>query len=259
MSSAAPASSVPQPDLVADSVAELFRRLDQSTGEEETGFLTGALVKALGFTYFSYGMPWRTAGCGRPNDFGMLLTSYPEGWQNHYRRQGYHATDAVILQARMARRPFGWGHESYLLDLEPEARRPFLESRDFGIASGITIPVHGPHNMSGGFSVSGPEEQQPVTDVGDPTFRALLAVAQTVHTQIVHWHSSPASAAVVKLSERERLCLQWTTQGKTAWEIAQIIGRSKATVDFHLRRATAKLTASNKVHAAFKALELDLL
>ena len=71
--------------------------------------------------------------------------------------------------------------------------------------------------------------------------------------------SRRGAGPTIRLSERERICLLWTTQGKTAWEIAQIIGRSKATVDFHIRRATAKLNAANKVHAAFKAVQLDLL
>lgn len=113
--------------------------------------------------------------------------------------------------------------------------------------------------MSGLFSVSGPEAEQPEADVGQPAFRTLLAAAHLVHARILQWRTTKRRRPAVKLSDHERLCLHWTTQGKTAWEVAQIIGRSKATVDFHLRRASAKLDAANKVHAAFKARELDLL
>ena len=80
-----------------------------------------------------------------------------------------------------------------------------------------------------------------------------------VHARAVQRSAREPEGPALRLSERERLCLHWTTQGKTAWEVAQIIGRSKATVDFHLRRATGKLDASNKVHAAFKAREMNLL
>jgi DNA-binding CsgD family transcriptional regulator len=240
-------------------LAGLFRQLDQCSREEQARDITSALVRCLGFTWFSYGVPGLAKDWGRPNDTGMLLTSYPDGWQEHYRRRSYHAEDAVILHGRDAIRPFHWGDAAHLRSLKPSARRLFFEAKDFGIVSGITIPVHGPNNRSGLFSVSGPEPEQPEIDVGQPAFRALLTVAQVVHSRVLQWRADQPERPSVKLSEHERLCLIWTTQGKTAWEVAQIIGRSKATVEFHLRRAAGKLDATNKVHAAFKARELDLL
>ncbi|MBZ9939282.1 LuxR family transcriptional regulator [Mesorhizobium sp. BR1-1-16] len=256
---AAPAKQTSALSAAEDGIANLFRRLDLSEGEEETQIIADTLVRALGFTYFSYGLPWLASDWGRPNDIGMLLSTYPEDWQNLYRRRNYHSADAVILYGRHALRPFNWGDERHLRGLEPSARRIFFEAQDFGISSGIAIPVHGPRNMSGVFSVAGPEARQPEADIGQPALHALLAVAQMVHAHVVQWRTERRPQATVKLSEHERLCLLWTTQGKTSWEVAQIIGRSKATVDFHLRRAASKLDASNKVHAAFKARELNLL
>jgi LuxR family transcriptional activator of conjugal transfer of Ti plasmids len=224
------------PAVNEGALTDLFRQLDQCGREEQARDIVAALVRS-----------------------GMLLTSYPEGWQEIYRRRSYHAEDAVILHSRDAMRPFRWGDEAHLRSLKPSARRLFFEAKEFGIASGITIPVHGPHNRSGLFSVSGPEAEQPDIDVGQSVFRALLTVAQVVHARVLQWRAEQPQRPSVKLSEHERLCLIWTTQGKTAWEVAQIIGRSKATVEFHLRRASGKLDAANKVHAAFKARELDLL
>ena len=240
-------------------VADLFRHLDTCVGDAEARSSVDALVRALGFTFFSYAMPWCAAERERPVDDGMGLTTYPEGWQSLYRRRCYHAEDAVILRGRDALRPFQWGDEDHLRGLEPSARRPFFAAKDFGIASGIAVPLQGPGDMGGLFSVSGPEPRQAAADVGLPAFHALVALAQMVHARAVQRRARAPDGPAVRLSERERLCLHWTTQGKTAWEVAQIIGRSKATVDFHLRRATGKLEASNKVHAAFKAREMHLL
>lgn len=61
------------------------------------------------------------------------------------------------------------------------------------------------------------------------------------------------------LSERERECLLWVSMGKTAWETASILGRSQRTVEFHLKNATRKLNAANKIHAAALAIRLGLL
>jgi LuxR family quorum sensing-dependent transcriptional regulator len=57
-----------------------------------------------------------------------------------------------------------------------------------------------------------------------------------------------------RLSAREREVLQWTCLGKTAAEIAEILGIAKRTVDGHARSAACKLGAVNRTHAVAIAL-----
>lgn len=61
------------------------------------------------------------------------------------------------------------------------------------------------------------------------------------------------------LTDRELTCLRWVSLGKTAWETATIIGRSRRTVEFHLLNAMRKLGAVNKVHAAVIAVRQGLI
>jgi len=61
------------------------------------------------------------------------------------------------------------------------------------------------------------------------------------------------------LTPRELECLQWASKGKTAWETSQILAVSESTVIFHLRNATRKLNATNRVHAVTKALQASLI
>jgi PAS domain S-box-containing protein len=71
---------------------------------------------------------------------------------------------------------------------------------------------------------------------------------------------APRSESIgIDLTDKERECLKWVSAGKTAGETAAIIGRSARTVEFHLRNATRKLNATNKVHAATIAIRLNLL
>ena len=63
----------------------------------------------------------------------------------------------------------------------------------------------------------------------------------------------------VKLSEREKEVLRWSGEGKTVWEIGQILNLSQATVNFHMKNAMFKLNASNKAGAIVKAIYLNLL
>ncbi len=63
----------------------------------------------------------------------------------------------------------------------------------------------------------------------------------------------------VPLKDRERAILTWAARGKTSKEIAQILGLSKRTVDFHVDNARDKLGVTTRVQAAIKATTLGLI
>ena len=58
----------------------------------------------------------------------------------------------------------------------------------------------------------------------------------------------------VDLSSREIDTLTWSARGKTSDEIAQILGLTKRTVDFHLDSARAKLGVATRTQAVVKAV-----
>jgi DNA-binding response OmpR family regulator len=55
------------------------------------------------------------------------------------------------------------------------------------------------------------------------------------------------------LNDREVEILTWVARGKTSAEIAQIIGLTKRTVDFHIDNARIKLGVATRIQAAIKA------
>jgi DNA-binding CsgD family transcriptional regulator len=57
-----------------------------------------------------------------------------------------------------------------------------------------------------------------------------------------------------ELTAREKECLFWTAEGKTAWETSKILAVSERTVCYHIQNAMAKLCASNRVQAATLAV-----
>jgi DNA-binding response OmpR family regulator len=58
---------------------------------------------------------------------------------------------------------------------------------------------------------------------------------------------------LVELNDREVETLTWAARGKTSAEIAQILGLTKRTVDFHIDGARAKLGAATRTEAVIKA------
>jgi DNA-binding response OmpR family regulator len=63
----------------------------------------------------------------------------------------------------------------------------------------------------------------------------------------------------VGLREREVETLTWAARGKTFWEIGEILGLSKRTVEFHLENARRKLGVATRTQALIKAATANLI
>ena len=61
------------------------------------------------------------------------------------------------------------------------------------------------------------------------------------------------------LTRREREVLKLVAQGKTSEQIARELVLVKRTVDFHVENACRKLGVDNRIAAAAKASELELI
>lgn len=61
------------------------------------------------------------------------------------------------------------------------------------------------------------------------------------------------------LSERERECLRWVSEGKTTDEVAMILGVSSNTVNSYVTHAIQKLSASNRAMAMATAIRNGLI
>jgi DNA-binding NarL/FixJ family response regulator len=64
---------------------------------------------------------------------------------------------------------------------------------------------------------------------------------------------------LVDLNDREVEALTWVARGKTSAEIAQILGLSKRTIDFHIDNARSKLGAATRTEAVIKAADGGLI
>ncbi len=70
---------------------------------------------------------------------------------------------------------------------------------------------------------------------------------------------APATVREHSLTPREREVLWWAAQGKSAWEIGEILHIAKRTVDEHTQKAIRKLGAVNRTQAVAIAFSERLL
>jgi LuxR family quorum sensing-dependent transcriptional regulator len=57
-----------------------------------------------------------------------------------------------------------------------------------------------------------------------------------------------------RLTPRECEVLSWVAQGKSAWQVSEILAISERTVNEHVNHACKKLGSANRAHAVAVAL-----
>ena len=182
-----------------------------------------------------------------------VALNYPEEWIRHYFRQGYEKIDPVVLLSPRTTTPLIWEECQKLPDLTGDQRLLFQESRDVGLLDGVSIPIHGP--MGGAYVLS------LASSAGQTDLRAHIPMLRAYAQQFfVSYHEvSPVRATNVSLTDRERDCLMWSARGKSNWDIGVILHISEHTVDFHFRKAMAKLGAGNRIVAIVTAIRHGLI
>ena len=75
-----------------------------------------------------------------------------------------------------------------------------------------------------------------------------LKQAETAHAE---------KTAAPALTVRERDVMRFLSEGKTDWEIGQILGIGDATARFHVDNARRKLGGSNRAHAVSRYIAFN--
>lgn len=75
----------------------------------------------------------------------------------------------------------------------------------------------------------------------------------------LQWRDDGMKSSIVKLTGREKDCLYWSAQGKTAGEVADILGLKTETIRKYIKNAMKRLNARSKTQAVVKAMEFGVL
>jgi LuxR family transcriptional activator of conjugal transfer of Ti plasmids len=182
------------------------------------------------------------------------LTNYPTEWQHVYLTNNYAAIDPVVTIAKRAMQPFGWS-QGETAGAMPSSIHFFGEAADFGIRSGVSIPVRGGFGRTALLTLA---SDKPSADAEiRNAVHAITAVA-FVHIHLNRIVRAPRGTAVA-LTPRQSLCLSWASMGKTMDEIADLLGISERAVRFYVKGARDRLGATNTTHAVRLAVEQNLI
>ena len=216
-----------------------------------------SFVQGLGLKHFAYGAIRLPDGATCTWE-ETLRSNYPDAWIGRYLERSYRFYDPVVVTGVRSRAPFRWGHGGFLDRFSKAERLVFHEAREYAITEGYCIPVTGPSGDIGLFSVAAASRAEIDEVVEDRAAELQLFVVQ-LFDELMRSIERAARTKPRPLSNRERECLLWTSEGLTTERIAAQVRLSESAVNYHLGNASRKLGAYNKHHAAIIALRDRLI
>jgi DNA-binding CsgD family transcriptional regulator len=187
----------------------------------------------------------------------ITIDNTPDGYRQAFSDFDNGLRDPVMQHCKHHSVPIIWNQDTYTAVGQGDKWE--VQAR-FGYRFGIALALHLPEGRH--FQL-GVDRDQPLA-MGSGELTRLVADLQlfAVHAQDaalrVLLPASPESE-VPALTPRELESLRWTMEGKTAWEVGNILGISERTAVLHVNNATHKLACVNKHQAVLKALRLGLI
>lgn len=217
--------------------------------EKIFGSIEHVAVK-LGFEHVAYGFQ---ASYPVTQPKITLLNNYPSPWQEHYSRSGYLFTDPTVIHGRQSQDSLIWNDQAFVSN--PTLWR---DAQDHGIRAGWAQSSLESSGAGSLLTLCRSSESITASELQakEPQMRWLVQVAHVSLSRAIMDKDAQMPAV---LTSREREVLQWTADGKTAQDIADILVLSKSVVDFHLKNSIKKLDSPNKTAAVARAVLLGWL
>ncbi len=211
-------------------------------------------AKQLGFETVS-AMTVVDHGLGR-SEF-ITVDNTPQSWVESFVDAGAGKRDPVQQHCKRQTVPIIWDQSTYIaggaIDL-------WEHQAHYGFNTGIAMALHLPEGRH--FQIGVDRDQALPANVDE--LQRVVADLQlfAVHAQEAAVRLLLPDADQVErpaLTPREVEALNWTMEGKTAWEVGKILGISERTAVLHVNNAMHKLGCVSKHQAVLKALRLGLI
>ena len=252
-----PAASKP----VGRRVPQLDNAFEPALADVEASRNFGELRQAVSRLPASYNLKHavyhalRIPGFDKEHPF--LVLTYPQEWIDRYFEKKYHDIDPVVIQGRQSILPVDWSS----LDRSSAPVRAFFgEADDVGLGRhGLTFPIRGALGDCAIFTVTSNVSVAEWERTRSRYLRDIQILGNYIHCVALKLSGFTAPDYAVRLSRREKECLQLAAVGMTISTTADKLCLSDRAVRGYLDSARCKLDALTKSQAVAKAIAFGIV
>jgi DNA-binding CsgD family transcriptional regulator len=221
------------------------------------------ICKSIAVACHELGFRWGNGFGATPDEGGdwvfRRFGAFPKEFPLAYLQGPDVRLDPVMQYVKHSALPLVWNKATY----ERVGRVAMWEIQaPYGLANGIAAALHMPDGR--GFMLGfdgdddfGQDPRERAAIVG--RFQIFHAHLEAAFSRIMGWPHSKAKRGSSQLTARELECLRWSAEGKTLWEIGQLLNISERTVKKHVESTVIALDCVSKTHAVARAIRLQLI
>jgi len=185
----------------------------------------------------------------------VILCDWPERWLERYVAKNYVDLDPVVTYMKRSPSLVRWSEAANELQIGKNGLRVMGDAGEFNLKDGLAFPLITIEGTIVMVSLGGRAVDISPDGLGVVELAAAYAIGRAMQLANAHdiFDQRP------DLTPRETECLKWAAEGKSEWEISQILGISEHTSEKHLLNAKRKLGAVNRVHAVAEAIRLGYI
>lgn len=219
-------------------------------------FLRRHHITTFAFTYYSL----------RPGQQNKVKYDFVSenirAWHEYYLAQNFEEVDSDLKKARQNILPIYWELKQQLKTAktlrEKQLRQDAIQLK-VKVEKGLSIPIHGPDGDFAILLLQQCQQEKGLESYAQQEFN-WLALGYLYYQFVRNFLLKEKPKQVGHdLTQRELQCLRLAAQGLTAQEIAQQIGLTCRTVNFHWQNIQKKLGARNKTQSIHLAQIKGLL
>jgi len=189
-----------------------------------------------------------------------VLSNYPQQWLNLYFEESKQKEDPVVKYILEKQVPIRWDKLAQIEGFSSSKNlKVFKDAAIYGLSNGVSIPLNSVGDNIAVFSIAINERDNKNVILDNALLYAHTFATSLLERYLLIELNEAQEQTQVRLTKRELECLFWATEGKTAWEISQILNVSERTAIFHLNNSSHKLGANNRQHAVALAIKKGLI
>ena len=225
------------------------KALHQASATHTAETLLGEYLSHFGFRYYAFTYYAGHIKSGRKLLYHTVSHAL-RPWHIHYLEQCYADVDRTLEESYTTTLPLFWDiHQQLAIAKNKREERLRMESIEFGIDKGLSLPVYGPNNDFSTLTLHQCHGETCLAQYPSLQYEWLSAAHIFYHDikKIIHGKQT----INFHLTKREEECLLFTAKSWRVEKIAKELKISPRTVNFHLQNANKKCGKNNKYQSAY--------
>jgi LuxR family quorum sensing-dependent transcriptional regulator len=205
----------------------------------------GTVVRPFGVRYYSTVV---TAVPGKVLRPRFLFGEIHHAWAELYQARDYARIDPTVQMMFETEKPFSWDEAAERFHTLEGVRLQGEVAEVTQARQGLVIPIHDRMGETSAVILSGAD-----LDL-NPEVRPVLHLAAVYFSSVGRdlMQETPPDLSC-PLTERQRECLRWVMDGKSDWEIGEILSISERTAHNHIEAAKRQLDVGTRTQAVVQA------